>query len=70
VTDHLVVAALLLGGHGELNVHPVAVVAIDTLTADLYLNLCYKLLTDEINQRANTPSELEVVAMSLVDLGR
>jgi hypothetical protein len=39
-------------------------VAIDALTADLYLNLCYKLLTDEINQRANTPSELEVVAMS------
>jgi hypothetical protein len=66
VTDHLVVAALLLGGHGELvpDVHPVAVVAIDALTADLYLNLCYKLLTDEINQRANTPSELEVVAMS------
>ena len=50
VSDHLEVAALLLGGHGDLvpDVHPITVLAIDALTTDLNLNLGDKLLTDEI----------------------
>ena len=50
VADHLVVAALLLGGLGELvpDVHPVAVLAVNALAADLNLNLRNELLTGEI----------------------
>ena len=50
VADHLVVAALLLGGLGELvpDVHPVAVLAVNTLATDLNLNLRNELLTGEI----------------------
>ena len=50
VADHLVVAALLLGGLGELvpDVHPVAVLAVNALATDLNLNLRNELLTGEI----------------------
>ena len=50
VTNHLEVAAEVLGGHRELvpDVHPVAILAIDALAADLDLNLRDELLTDEI----------------------
>ena len=50
VADHLEVAALLLGGHGELvpDVHPVTVLAIDTLATDLNLNLRDELFTGEV----------------------
>jgi hypothetical protein len=50
VADHLEVAALLLGGHGKLvpDVHPITVLAIDTLATDLNLNLRDELLTGEV----------------------
>ena len=50
VADHLVVAALLLGGLGELvpDVHPVAVLAVNALATDLNLNLRNELLTGEV----------------------
>jgi len=50
VSDHLEVAALLLGGHGDLipDVHPITVLAIDALTSDLNLNLGDELLSNEI----------------------
>ena len=50
VADHLVVAALLLGGLGELvpDVHPVAVLAVNALATDLNLNLRNELLTREV----------------------
>ena len=48
VADHFEVRSLLLGGESELvpDVHPVAVLAIDALTADLHLNLRDQLLAD------------------------
>jgi len=50
VANHLVVAALLLGGHGELapDVHPVTVLAVNALTTDFNLNLRNQLLTGEV----------------------
>jgi len=50
VADHLEVSALLLGRHSELvpDVHPVAVLAIDTLATDLNLHLGDELLTGEV----------------------
>ena len=50
VADHLVITALLFGGHGELapDVHPVTVLAVNALTTDLNLNLRNQLLTGEI----------------------
>jgi hypothetical protein len=50
VADHLEVATLLLGGHGKLvpDVHPVTVLAIDTLATDLNLNLRDELFTGEV----------------------
>jgi hypothetical protein len=50
VTDHLEVATLLLSRHSKLvpDVHPVTVLAVDTLTTDLNLNLRNELLTWEI----------------------
>ena len=50
VADHLVVAALLLGGLGELvpDVHPVAVLAVNALATDLDLNLRNELFTGKI----------------------
>jgi hypothetical protein len=50
VTNHLVVATLLILGEGKLvpDVHPVTILTVDTLTTNLYLNLRDKLLTGEI----------------------
>jgi len=50
VANHLVIAALLLGGHGELapDVHPVTVLAVNALTTDFNLNLRNQLLTGEV----------------------
>jgi hypothetical protein len=50
VADHLEVTALLLGRHSKLvpDVHPVAVLAIDTLATDLNLHLGDELLTGEV----------------------
>jgi hypothetical protein len=50
VANHLVVAALLLGGHGELapDVHPVTVLAVNALATDFNLNLRNQLLTGEV----------------------
>jgi hypothetical protein len=63
VTNHLVVATLLLLGESELvpDVHPVTVLAIDALATNLNLNLSDELLTREIKPA----SELSKV---LVDL--
>ena len=50
VTNHLEVAALLLGSHGELvpDVHPITILAIDALATNLNLNLSNELLAGEI----------------------
>jgi hypothetical protein len=50
VTNHLEVAALLLGSHGKLvpDVHPITILAIDALATNLDLNLSDELLTGEI----------------------
>jgi hypothetical protein len=50
VSDHLEVTALLLGRHSELvpDVHPVTVLAVDTLATDLNLHLGDELLTGEV----------------------
>ena len=50
VTDHLVVATLLLRGEGKLipDVHPVTILAIDALASDLNLDLRDKLLAGEV----------------------
>jgi hypothetical protein len=73
VTNHLEVASLLLGRHGELvpDVHPVAVLAIDALATNLDLDLGDQLLTDVIQ-----PACIDTVVAGavgghhlLVDLG-
>jgi hypothetical protein len=50
VTNHLEVSTLLLSSHGELvpDVHPVTILAVNSLTTDLDLNLGNELLTGEI----------------------
>jgi len=50
VSDHLEVTALLLGRHSELvpDMHPVTVLAVDTLATDLNLHLGDELLTGEV----------------------
>jgi len=50
VTNHLEVAALLLGGHGELvpDVHPVTILAINALATNFNFNLSDNLLAGEI----------------------
>jgi hypothetical protein len=50
VTNHLVVTLLLLRGHGELvpDVHPVTVLAINSLTSNFDLNLSNELLSREV----------------------
>ena len=70
VADHLEVAALLLSGHSKLvpDVHPVTVLAIDTLATDLNLNLRDELLTGEVK-----PTGIDVassVLQRLADLGK
>ena len=50
VTNHLVVSALLLGCEGKLvpDVHPVTILAVDSLATNLNLNLRDELFTGEI----------------------
>ena len=70
VADHLEVAALLLGGHGELvpDVHPVTVLAIDTLATDLNLNLRDELLTGEVEPTGINARGTGGVLQSLANL--
>ncbi len=68
VADHLVITALLFGGHSELapDVHPVTVLAVNALTTDLNLNLRNQLLTGEIE-----PTGINaVVVKALADFGK
>jgi len=64
VADHLVITALLFGGHGELapDVHPVTVLAVNALTTDLNLNLRNQLLTGEIKPAGINASGIEALA--------
>ena len=64
VADHLVIAALLFSGHGELapDVHPVTVLAVNALTTDLNLNLRNQLLTGEIKPAGINASGIETLA--------
>ena len=64
VADHLEVTALLLGGHSELvpDVHPVTVLAVDTLATDLNLNLRDELLTGEVE-----PTGIDVSTGSVLE---
>jgi len=50
VSNHLEVSSLLLRGHGKLvpDVHPVTILAVNTLSSNLNLNLGNKLLSREI----------------------
>jgi hypothetical protein len=64
VTNHLEITLLLLRCHGELvpDVHPVTILAINSLTTNLNLNLSNKLLTGVvqptgINTGSNTSDE-------------
>ena len=70
VADHLEVAALLLGGHGKLipDVHPVAVLAVDTLATDFNLNLRDELLTGEVEPTRIDTSGTGGVLKRLADL--
>ena len=65
VADHLVITALLFGGHGELapDMHPVTVLAVNALTTDLNLNLRNQLLTGEIK-----PAGINAMGRSLETL--
>ena len=71
VADHLEVAALLLGGHGELvpDVHPITVLAIDTLATDLNLNLRDELFTGEVEPTGINASGTGGVLQRLANLG-
>ena len=71
VADHLEVATLLLGGHGKLvpDVHPVTVLAIDTLATDLNLNLRDELFTGEVKPTGIDASGTGGVLQSLANLG-
>jgi hypothetical protein len=50
VTNHLEISTLLLSSHGELipDVHPVTILAVNSLATNLDLNLGNKLLTGEV----------------------
>ena len=71
VADHLKVAALLLGGHGKLvpDVHPITVLAVDTLATDLNLNLRDELLTGEVKPTGINALGAGRVLQRLANLG-
>jgi hypothetical protein len=75
VTNHLEVSTLLLRSHSELipDVHPVTILAIDSLTTNLNLNLSDKLLAGVIQPTGIDTSVLAAGVVSkthkLVDLG-
>ena len=64
VANHLVVATLLLLGKGELvpDVHPVAVLAVDALAANLDLDLRDHLLTREIEPAGIDVATVDILA--------
>jgi hypothetical protein len=69
VADHLVVASLLLSRQGKLvpDVHPITILAIDSLASNLNLNLGDELLANEVQ-----PTGIDITSASLhglVDLG-
>ena len=59
VANHLEVATLLLGGHGKLipDMHPVTVLAVNALAANLHLHLGDELLTGKVQ-----PASIDTVA--------
>jgi hypothetical protein len=76
VTNHLEVSAGLLRGHGELvpDVHPITILAVNTLATNLNLNLSDELLSREIQPTGiNTSvvaSGVSANTHQLVDLGK
>ena len=77
VTDHAVVTTLLVLGESELipDVHPVTILAIDTLSTNLNLNLRNHLLTGEIQPAgedtgAAAAASCAGVSHRLVNLGQ
>ena len=70
VSNHLEVSTLLLGGERDLvpDVHPVSVLAINALSADLNLNLGDELLADEVHP-AGINGSGSTGSHRLVDLG-
>jgi len=76
VTNHLEVSASLLRGHGKLvpNVHPITILAVNTLATNLNLNLSDELLSGEIQPTGiNTSvvaSGVSTNTHQLVDLGK
>ena len=71
VSNHLEVPTLLLGGERDLvpDVHPVSVLAIDALSADLNLNLGDELLADEVHPAGINSLGASGVLHGLIDLG-
>jgi hypothetical protein len=75
VTNHLEVTSLLLRGHSKLvpDVHPVTILAVDSLTSDLDLNLSDELFSGEVQPTSiNTSSRTLRVGTDthkLVNLG-
>ena len=73
VTDHLVVATLLLGSQGKLvpDVHPVTILAIDALATNLNLNLGNHLLTREVKPAGvySTVNARGITDVSVLDRG-
>ena len=76
VSNHLEIAALLLCGHGKLvpDVHPITILAIDSLATNLDLHLGDKLLAGEIQPTSIDTGVLSGGVVSkthkLVDLGK
>ena len=71
VSNHLEVPTLLLGGERDLvpDVHPVSVLAINALSADLNLNLGDELLADEVHPAGINALGARRVLHGLVNLG-
>ena len=67
LTNHLVIATLLLGRQSELvpDVHPVTILAVNALTADFNLNLCNHLLTRAVKP-TSVDASLGVLASASV----
>jgi hypothetical protein len=70
VANHLVVSSLLLGRQGKLvpDVHPVTILAVNSLAADLNLNLRDELLAGEI-QPTGIDTGITSCLHALVNLG-
>jgi hypothetical protein len=66
VANHLVVTGLLLGRQGKLvpDVHPVTILAVNSLTTDLDLDLSDELLTGVVQ-----PTGIDRAGIALVNLG-